>query len=263
MASCDRGVSRRSVLQILAGGSIIAAGAWPAFAGETVIGRLIAEASNYTRISQRIDFISRALLGAKYKANPLIGGPKQPEKFVVHDDAFDCVTYCETVLAAAIAHDFGEFEPALRQIRYRNGQVSWDQRNHYFFEWSQHNVENKTCRPIAMDGSVEIDKTVNWHPELGKRRFLMHGIPRATFLSNKHLLANGDIVGFVTKKSNLDYFHTGFVAFGGNGELLLRHASKSRHRVLDERMDRFAAANKVRYVTLLRAEETAPVQAAL
>ena len=85
----------------------------------------------------------------------------------MRDDGFDCVTFCETVLAAAIAHDLGEFETALRAIRYHNGVVDWRERNHYFFEWGQHNVENKTCRWIAMDGAVELQKTVYWHRELG------------------------------------------------------------------------------------------------
>ena len=67
----------------------------------------------------------------------------------------------------------------------------------------------------------------------------------------------GDIVGFVTRRPNLDYFHIGFIAFGADGELLLRHAAESRHRVLDERMERFVAHNRVRYVTLLRPEEPA------
>ena len=58
-------------------------------------------------------------------------------------------------------------------------------------------------------------------------------------------------------RPNLDYFHTGFIAFDRGGELLLRHASQSRRRVLDERMDRFVAQNRVRYVTLLRSEEPA------
>ena len=54
-------------------------------------------------ISQRIDFISGALRGTRYQGYTLIGGPQRPEQFVVRDDAFDCVTFCETVLAAAIA----------------------------------------------------------------------------------------------------------------------------------------------------------------
>jgi len=74
-------------------------------------------------------------------------------------------------------------------------------------------------------------------------------------LANKRQLTTGDIVGFITQRPNLDYFHVGFIAFDGAGELLLRHASQSRQRVLDERMDRFVAANRVRYVTLLRPQE--------
>ena len=59
----------------------------------------------------------------------------------------------------------------------------------------------------------------------------------------------------MTHRPDLDYFHVGFVMFGDRGELLLRHAAKSRHRVLDERMDRFIALNGVGYVTLLRPQE--------
>jgi hypothetical protein len=249
----DSAFSRRQILWLFASGATFAAG--PSLAGEARIGSLIDDAKALPTIAQRIDFISSALRGTTYREYTLIGGPRKPEEFVVRDDAFDCVTFCETVLAAAIAHDLGEFEAGLRAIRYHNSSVTWRERNHYFFEWSQHNIENKTCRAIIMDGSVALDKTVYWHHELGRRRFPMTVIPRAIFLANKAQLVNGDIVGFVTMRPNLDYFHIGFVAFAGNGELLLRHAAKSRHRVLDERMDRFVAQNRVRYVTLLRPEE--------
>ncbi len=253
----DSRLSRRHILQILAGGAALAAGVSPGLAGEARIGILIGEARALPTIAQRIDFISAALRGARYRGYTLIGGPRQSEKFVVRDDGFDCVTFCETVLAAAMARDLGEFEDGLRTIRYHNGVVAWRERNHYFFEWSQHNIDNKTCRSIVMDGAVELQKTVYWHRELGRRRFSMTVIPRAVMLANKSKLAQGDIVGFVTQRPNLDYFHVGFVAFENNSELLLRHASQSRQRVLDERMDRFLSANRVRYVTLLRAEESA------
>jgi hypothetical protein len=243
------------MLQMLAGGAALAAA--PSWAGEVRIARLIEDAKARATIAQRIDFISHALLGTTYKGYTLVGGPRRAEQFVLRDDAFDCVTFCETVLAAAIAHDMAEFERALRTIRYHNGTVSWRERNHYFFEWSQHNIENKTCRAIVMDGAVPLHKTVYWHRDLGRRTFVMRAIPRATFLANRQQLANGDIVGFVTQRPNLDYFHIGFVALSDNGELLLRHASRKHHRVLDERMDRFTAVNRVRYVTLLRPEEPA------
>jgi hypothetical protein len=255
----DSGVNRRDILRILAGS--VALVATPGEASEARIERLIAEAQRFATISQRIDFISGALRGTRYRGYTLIGGPQRPEQFVLRDDGFDCVTFCETVLAAAIARDTAEFETVLRDIRYHNGIVNWFERNHYFFEWSRHNVENKTCRVLVMDGAVTIEKTVYWHRELGRRKFAMTVIPRAIFLANKDKLASGDIVGFVTQRADLDYFHVGFIAFGRDGELLLRHAALSRHRVLDERMDRFVAQNHVRYVTLLRPEQPAALVA--
>lgn len=253
--SFDLPLSRRTVLGLLGGGVAFVAAAPLASAAEKRIGQLIEQAHSKGTISQRIDFISSALRGARYQGYTLIGGPRRPEEFVMRDDAFDCVTFCETVLAAAIAGNRGEFVSVLRTIRYHNGVVAWRERNHYFFEWGRHNVENSTCRDVVLDGSLRIEKTVDSQKGLERRRFSMRVIPSANFLANKRKLENGDIIGFVTRRPNLDYFHIGFVAFGRNSELLLRHASQSRHRVLDEPMDGFIAVNRVRYVTLLRPQE--------
>ena len=247
-------ISRRHIL-FLIGGTALAAGTGPVTAVEARIDRLIAESRGKGAISQRVDFISGALRGTRYQRNTLIGGPSRPEKFVVRDDAFDCVTFCETVLAAAIAANRDEFDSVLRTVRYHNGAVTWRDRNHYFFEWCQHNVDNKTCRWISVDGAVDIEKTVDTEVGLGRRRFVMRVIPTTSFLANKSKLERGDIIGFVSRRSNLDYFHTGFIAFDKTGVLLLRHASQSRNRVLDERMDQFIAVNGVRYVTLVRPQE--------
>lgn len=247
----DLNASRRDLLRLI-GGALLAAGARPARAGEARIEKLIAAAHDLPRISQRIASISAALRGTRYLAYSLIGGPHKPEKFVVRDDGFDCVTYCETVLAAARARDIADFETALRKIRYYNGVVAWRERNHYFFEWGEHNVANGTLGRVHMGGEVEIDKTVYWHKALGRRHFKMTVIPHRVFLANRSMLVNGDIVGFVTHRPNLDYFHVGFVMFGARNSLLLRHAAKSRRRVLDEDMARFIARNRVGYVTLLR-----------
>jgi hypothetical protein len=249
--------TRRSLLRLLAGLPLLAAGTGAALAAKVAqIGRLIHEARSLPHVSQRIDFISRSLLGVRYQANTLIGGPKHPERFVVRDDAFDCVTFCEVVLAAAIARDIDEFEASLRRIRYDHGKVQYDQRNHYFADWTERNIENRICRPVAIEPSVVIEKTVTWHRELAKRRVSIVAIAKSTFLDSARLLAPGDIVGFTSRRSNLDFFHTGLVAFGKGGELLLRHASQSRGRVVEEKMAAFVTANPVKYVTLLRAAET-------
>lgn len=253
------GHNRRDALRMLGAGVLAAAAARAAPAAEIRIGRLIEEARAKGSISQRIDFISAALRGTRYLGYTLIGGPRRAEEFVARDDGFDCVTFCETVLAAALAGTKNEFDPILRKIRYHDGIVSWRERNHYFFDWAQHNIENKTCLAVTMTGSIEIQKTVYWHRELGRRRFAMTVIPRAVLLANTQMLSPGDIIGFITQRPNLDYFHVGLIAFDKHGVLLLRHASLSHHRVLDERMDNFIAVNRVRYVTLLRPQEPSAV----
>jgi hypothetical protein len=251
--------TRRTMLRLIAGAPLFAAAKDAAWAGSTArIEQLIRAARSLPQVARRIDFISGKLIGIRYQANTLIGGPKHPEEFVVRDDAFDCVTFCEVVLAAALARDLPEFEASLRRIRYEHDQVKWEERNHYFAEWSRSVVEKNICRPVAMQPSVAIDKTVNWG-HLGKRRVSIVGIPRATFWANREALAPGDVIGFLSRRRNLDFYHTGLIAFGRKGELMLRHASRSRRHILDEPMKAFFAANGVQYVALLRAVDAAPV----
>ena len=257
----EQPITRRTVLQLVAGLPLVGVCGSPASAREpSLIGRLIAESRALPQASQRIDFISRSLLGVRYQADTLIGGPRHKEVFVVRDDAFDCVTFCEVVLAAALARDLPEFETSLRRIRYQHGEVKWKERNHYFAEWSRRAVENQICRPVVIEPAVTMKKTVNWR-NLGKRRVSLIVVPRATFMANQNLLASGDVIGFVSRRPNLDFYHTGLIAFGNDGGLMLRHASRSRGRILDDRMDRFLAASRAQYVTLLRAAEPAATAA--
>jgi hypothetical protein len=271
----NRARTRRQFLRLLAGTPLLAAGGDFAFAAKidkaktedakaegakaTLIERLIGEARALPSVSERMDFISRKLLGIRYQANTLIGSPNLPEKFVVRDDAFDCVTFCEVVLAAAIARDRGEFEASLRRIRYDHGNVQYDQRNHYFADWCKRNVENGICVPVKIEPSMVIDKTLTWHREFGKHPVSFVAIAKETLLENAKRLAPGDIIGFTSRRTGLDYYHTGLVAFSKTGELLLRNASQSRGRVVEDKMAAFVSVNPVKYVTLLRPVNNPPV----
>ena len=248
-----RMTTRRLLLQMLGGATLLAAGgSRGAFAqGATKVAPLIEKARTLEPISARMELISRTYIGTRYVANTLIGGPRRPEQFVVRDDAFDCVTYCEIVLATALARDYDEFETALKKIRYANGDVRWDERNHYFAEWCRKAVEKKICRPIELPKSRTIDKTVNFG-NLGQRQVSMQCVPAESLLERPSQLANGDIIGFLSRRPNLDFFHTGLVMLSPKGEVILRNASQSRGRVLDMPMERFVAGSKVDYATLLR-----------
>lgn len=254
-----RPITRRSLLTLMATTPLLAVERGYAAAGAPpLIADLIEKAKPLPHISQRIDVIGRALLGARYASNTLIGGPNRPEQFVVRTDAFDCVTFCEVVLTAAMARDVAEFETALRRIRYNQGIVAWKERNHYFADWNERNIENRICQPVAMQPSISIRKTVTWHRALGKHTVSIAAIPRSTLLANTNLLAAGDIIGFTSRRADLDFFHTGLITLADKGRVMLRHASKSRGRVIDQDMAAFCTANNVQYVTLVRARENAP-----
>ena len=249
------------MLRVLAGGAAFAVSGPVAQAEPARIARLIETAQALPTIGRRIDFISRALLGTHYRGHTLIGGPRMPERFVIRDDVFDCVTYCEAVLAAARVRKPESYEATLRQIRYHDGAVAWRERNHYFAQWCEHNIANNICAPVALPGSETIAKTLNWMPELGARRMSLAAIPRASLLANKQSLATGDIIGFLSERARLDYFHVGFVVVAPGGDLWLRHAARSRGRVLDEPLGRFLGVNRVKAVTMLRAREPKAVTA--
>ena len=225
-------------------------------ARESVILRLIKEAREQGTVAQRINYISRALLGTRYQAHTLIGGPQRKEVFVTRDDAFDCVTYCEAVLAAAIATDFPTYSDTLRRIRYANGEVRWAERNHDFAQWSRRIVENGICRPVAINPITMVQKNLDGGG-LGKRRYSVAAVPSGAMLENQAALQAGDVIGFISRRAELDYFHTGFIAFNRRGSLVLRHASQSHGKVIDQDMRSFVATTGVKYVTLLRAEQRA------
>jgi hypothetical protein len=247
--------TRRHLLQLAAGGGLLALGLVPGRTRETRIATLIGEAQARAFIGERIDVISRALVGSPYVSYPLIGGPKNQEEFVLRDDAFDCVTFCETVLAAARSFALADFAPQLRKIRYRDGVVDWRERNHYFADWSLQNIANGVCRALVLPDATVLDKTVSYMRGLPVERVTLTSIPASSVLAHAERLASGDIVGFLSRRPGIDYFHTGFVVVGKDGVPVLRHAAHSKGRVLDQPFAQFVAESGVRAVSLLRPQE--------
>jgi hypothetical protein len=133
--------------------------------------------------------------------------------------------------------------------------VEWRERNHDFAAWCARNVENGLCRPLTLGAPVALKKTMRTPRALGRRTYEIAATTRGSLLADKAELRDGDIVGFVSRQTSLDYYHCGFVMFGPNGEFLLRHASRSHYRVVEEPMERFLAVNRVAYVTVLRPQD--------
>ena len=106
-------------------------------------------------LQARIGVIGAALLGRDYLRDPLGEGASaiiDPDP-LFRLDAFDCVTWVETVLALARARSADEVMPQMLALRYTGTQVSYAARNHLpTFDW----LPNAVSRGIVQDITAEV-----------------------------------------------------------------------------------------------------------
>src|ERR1700680_69913 len=128
----------------------------------------------------RIDVLSRHFLGHPYKPNPLIGSADTAEVFKASLDGFDCVTYIETIVALARASNVDNFTGWLRKIRYEQGRIRWEQRNHYMTLWIRNNVREGIIRPVVMPAVPIVirERVLNVVPGLAARRTHLRCVPK-------------------------------------------------------------------------------------
>lgn len=198
-------------------------------------------------------------LGIPYVAHTL--DADQQERLVARQDAFDCTTYVETVTALTLckeAHQEGDaaFRQQLQQLRYRNGEVSYLQRLHYFSAWIDENACKNRVEEIHQPAKVFRGRQViqlhfmsrhaSLYPQLKQHPAWVKGIqrmeqqysgktvayiPKADLKQTdplREVIHDGDILALVSNVNGLDVAHVGF-AIWQKGELHLLHAS-SRHK---------------------------------
>jgi hypothetical protein len=203
-------------------------------------------------LAGRIENASRRLLGRPYRAHPLIGSAETPEVFTVALDGFDCVTYLETVLGLALARTPGRFVAVVRRLRYREGCVDWKRRNHYMTGWIRSNARTGfLARAPLPAASVVRARTLAAVPGLPARRALVRSLPKRDFWRVRDAVRTGDVICFASTRKNLDVFHAG-IAVWSQGELRLRHASRSQGRVVEQALASFLKANTMAGVIVAR-----------
>lgn len=207
--------------------------------------RLIAEGSRITDTGGRIEFFSRHLLGTPYREGTLIGDTQAPEVLVVNLHEVDCFTFLDYIEAMRLSGSFMEFRDNLRKIRYRNGTISYQTRNHFFADWCEFNKDllEDVAEQISPFWSRKVQKILN-RKEDGT--LLVKGIaPAARTLcyipadtingETTDRLRTGDYVGIYTDAPGLDVTHVGVFVRKDDG-LYLRHASslKEFRKVVDQ-----------------------------
>ena len=215
--------------------------------------RLLAKAKKDLSIESRIDILSRHFLGHAYKQNPLIGSPETAEVFTASLDGFDCVTYIETVLALARAADVDEFIEWLRRIRYEQGGIQWERRNHYMTGWIRNNARSGIIRTATMQAVATIsrERVLNVVPGLKPQRVRMKCIPKPAVQQIESHLETGDLMFFASTRKHLDVFHAGIIVHDGT-RTLMRHASRSKGFVVEQELNEFLKTNRMAGVIVAR-----------
>ena len=218
-----------------------------------IINSIIDQALQIRSLSERIEFISSSFLGAPYQVNPLVGSASTPERFTTSISAFDCVTFCETVLALTFSKNGADFNSILQQIRYKFAQISWLTRNHYMTLWIEENIKNNFIKLDRTFSNATISRLLSTLDGYPPQEATIYYRPIELF-SSYEVIKDAAFLLFVSTHSNLDYFHLG-IAGRKNDELYLRHAAKSIGSVNDELFSNFLARNSMLGITMLEVIE--------
>jgi hypothetical protein len=202
---------------------------------------LLHNASAFSTTNEKVDLLSRQLLNIPYKENTLIGSSEYPEAFVINLDSVDCFTFLDYVEAFLLSKSFNEFKDCLRNVRYQDGKVQFEKRNHFFISWREYNSDIVEDVTTSVGNSVRVEKELNdrgdgtlYLPGVACINSTINYIPSES-IDNKVIdkLETGDYIGIYSDKAGLDVSHVG-IFIRDNDKTFLRHASQKHQRIIDE-----------------------------
>lgn len=106
-----------------------------------------------TSMTERLNWLSEHFQGKVYVLGSLGEGPNaRYDQFPRYrTDAFDCDTYVNTVLALALANSLTDFQGCIKDLRYKDGQVSYINRNHFTsIDWNKNNQNRGILKDITL-----------------------------------------------------------------------------------------------------------------
>lgn len=200
--------------------------------------------------SQNVEpkYMGHEYVGVRYVNNPL-GEEFWPDTDpLIRFDAFDCMTFVETVLAD------GNVDK-LTQIRYKNGEIKFTNRNHFTeLDWIPNNSDRVydvtekfgtvSTRNVTIDKKSWFKKTHNINTDFEPVTVSVKYVSYADLkpIKTDHEL----IVLFVIEDpkmrdkigSDLSIAHMGFLLPNG----MLRHASSKQESVVDVDFNEYVSA---------------------
>ncbi len=195
----------------------------------------------------RLDTFSALLKGEPYVAGPtgegVLGTVEQ--KPLINMRGFDCVTFIESAMALARAHTADSILSELTKIRYKDSQIYYSMRKHYFIEdWIRSSPELVSQLRIQGDtlGVREMDKkgfyeSKNWQYKYENPQTELNYLPLDSAIDIYGSDHGGEErilgVGLVGKYPKIWVTHTGFLVLKPGKKPIFRHASFTNKKVED------------------------------
>ncbi len=209
-------------------------------------------------------FFGRQFKGVPYVAKTL--EKNADEKIIVNLRQLDCTTYVETVLAlsrtmAQRKVTFANYCENLKKVRYRNGNVAYPTRQHYFTYWIQENTKENIVKNIqSPNPPFSATQTVNanymttylesypmlkgkpqWVKQIAEMEQSITGTKQKYIPTNavtnsnvvRKTVQDGDIIAIVTSKAGLEISHIGIAVWHKDG-LHMLNASSLNHKVVED-----------------------------
>lgn len=190
-----------------------------------------------------VELLSRQFLGTPYTADMLIGSANEPEQLVIDFRGVDCFTYLDYVEALSRSTDRDQFVANLIQTRYRDGQVDFLHRKHFFSDWAYApRIAAADITGSLSPAAVTVAKNLN---EKADGSNYLPGLPVVargiTYIPSAAVdgnvigqLRTGDYIGAYADLPGLDVTHVGiFVATPGGPVFRNASSLSANNKVVD------------------------------
>jgi hypothetical protein len=199
--------------------------------------------ASHAGLSERSEALSRQFLDVTYGANTLIGSANEPEQLVVELQKVDCFTYADYVEALKRAENREQFIQSLIDVRYKDGVVGFQNRRHFFTDWSASAPAMATDVTASLGpNTIQVTKNLNKKDSGGAYLNGLPAVPRTiSYLPSQQFdssvlarLRTGDYIGAYAEDGGLDVTHIGIFIDTPNGPVLRNASSLRAHnKVVD------------------------------
>lgn len=241
---------------------------------DALLGRLLVEQPAF---EARLSALARAGLGTPYEAGPLGEGPDgaHDQDPLMDLGRVDCVTYVEQTAALAASSSHAEAFALLQRIRYRDGVIGYEERNHFLVtDWLPNNPWARDVTAALGAPLAETTRTISRREFFARvgAEGLGADTPDKTvtvaYLPREHAAAHLDafpdpaLVVFIGARPDwLFALHCGFYLRAHEGGGKLYHASSRGKGVVAEDLAAYIESQE-RYlgVMVYALESPAPVE---